>query len=269
MLQTCVLNYHTYDLWPLQGDTEKQRTKLFATALRSPATVHHLLSVRLAGYPFRVFALLDDDFRTLASAKSMLETPQCLLDPLTKHLFEQYSTPEALCSNDDFLQTLSAIAFLLIGTTFSTERTHSSNSRRAKAAAQTNVKPVEALALAHVAKTRPLWLQTKPEEEFLPRKIGRPRKQSGQLHAVENAQDNNNALAGNIGETHEVLHPKQRRGGGGAWRAYIHHQVHVLNQRADFKALAEEYRSLSPEELQWYRAMGCQGTAHRISSHKF
>lgn len=52
-----------------------------------------------------------------------------------------------------------------------------------------------------------------------------------------------------------------RRGGGGAWRAFIHQScAGVSGRRPDLQALAEAYRNLSDEEKDRLRELGKQGT---------
>eukprot|EP00971_Amphidinium_carterae_P103369 2046509-Amphidinium_carterae.1 len=174
-------------------------------------------------------------------------------------MFQKYSTAEQLCSNTDFLQTLAAMAFLLVGSTFSTERTHSKNARRVRVAAHTNVKSIENMALSHVGAARPAWMQRALESHGQKRKKG-----DIQFPLAAATHSDRNATAGSADTT---AVGEKRRGGGGAWRAFLHYRVHHLGEHNDFKKLGQQYAELQPHEKQWYKELGAQGVHLSDFSH--
>ena len=243
MLQLSALNIHDEAVWPREPRTEKHFTKIFAVAMRSPATVWQLVCLRTQHFPFKMFSLLQTEKRTMDYARELLATPHCLLDEMSSRLLAAYPTPFDLCHNETFLQTLSAVALVWTGTTYSTERLHSRNARQGRAAAHTNIKTLEDLAVKHCASSGPAWLeapaQTSVTSETRKRPLGRPPRQDSKKRR------------GGQG--------KRPRGGGGPWRAFIHHQVHHLHKRPSFGELAAEYKRLSPQQHAFYTELGEQG----------
>ena len=254
-LQQIAINLLDAEHWFRDEQTEADLSKLFSVAMRPAAVIHQLLCVRCAGFPFRLFGLLLPELRNPDFAQSLLSAPACMLDDMSRQLLQQYDSSDSLCSSMDLHQTLAALALSIQSTTFSTERLHSGNARRARGRTHTNLPPIEAVALAHAAHTGPSFLKPPPPPQSKPKGQGkRGRPPTGQPAGSEGQPKKRRRRASD----------GARRGGGGAWRAYVHHQVHHLKQSADFSRLAREYHALSQEDLAWYRNLGRQGSASRM-----
>eukprot|EP00971_Amphidinium_carterae_P352191 6492471-Amphidinium_carterae.2 len=52
----------------------------------------------------------------------------------------------------------------------------------------------------------------------------------------------------------------KKRGGGGAWRAFIHCESQKQEGGVDFKVMRDKYVSLTPEEKEWYIELGRAAT---------
>ena len=236
-------NLKTWPLWGLDvaGNTEALRTSVFVTSMRGPATVYQNISVPLKGYPWRLFSLISDPSE--ANATSMLDSPACMLDQWSKDVLEKYATVPQLVSDSDLRQMLTCLASTILHTTFSAERAHAQNARRSRGGGQTWVKTIESLALHHVAWAGEKWLRPLSRKDHKSAPRGRPRKRAKEAASSHEA----------------VPAKKQRTGGGGAWRAFVHHQTTHFKQAVDFSALREAYVALEPAEKEFYRELGRSG----------
>ena len=172
-----------------------------------PATIFQQVTLRVQGFPFRLLKLLVDASPEIA--QEILDTPACLLDELSSSLLRKYNTSELLRLDTDLKQTLFAFSHMVLGTTFTTERLHSKHSRRNRS--DTHAKTLDQFALLHST-----WLGPDcflPPSDARPKgPIGRPRKSSKVDNAVTASCPSDQPK------------PKKRKGGGGAWRAFIHHR---------------------------------------------
>ena len=148
-----MMNIHNGMLWTLPNtvDTEEKRSIIWRSSFRAAAVLYQLVSIRVRGFPYKVFGAPD----TPAIAKEVVSSPSCMQDDLTRQLLSCYPSEEHLLHDSDFRYTLDGLAKLIVTTTFSTERLHSSNSRRAHAASSTHRPTAEHLALRHAAKATP------------------------------------------------------------------------------------------------------------------
>ena len=119
--------------------------------------------------------------------------------------------------------------------TFSTEQLHSRNLRFGRARVETRRIPVSQLGLAHVGRTRSSGVA--PDAGAEVQKMGRQAK--------------------DLQES-----PRRRRGGGGAWRAYISSKFsgQKLSQEK-LQQAAVEYAALTEEERASLREIGHAGLA--------
>ena len=248
-LEAALFGMKDTSAWGLQetGDTEALRSLIFASSMRGPAAVFQTITTPLCGFPWKIFSLLND--ASLENAASILRTPYCLLDPWSREIVAKYPSEEALSADTDLRQMLLMVAQTLLHTTFTVERAHARNARRSRATAHTWVKSIEALALPHMASSGPPWLSTLSQQASVASKAprrGRPAKRKEHEPPGEDS-----------------LRLKRRRGGGGAWRAFIHHQTKSLGRAVDFAALREQYVDLSPHDREYYRNLGRLGPGLR------
>eukprot|EP00971_Amphidinium_carterae_P017970 354200-Amphidinium_carterae.2 len=130
------------------AETEEVRTKVLISFMKPAAIVWQLVVLRLNAMPYKLFELLSEP--TITKATELLATPQCMQDPVCAHMFQTYTTPEQLISQH-CLQTLAGAAAFIRGTTFSTERKHANNRRRAFGRVHTHVMDLATVGLPHAA----------------------------------------------------------------------------------------------------------------------
>ena len=184
------------------AQTEIARTQIFATTVRPASVIFQLVHCLLENFPFELFKLIVD--RTERKAEALLSTPKCRLDVFSMGFLSRFDTPDKLLS-DDAHQVLCAIAAQMKLNTSSTERLHSVNGRAARSRVETHSIDIAHLGLQHMAFAGPSYLRKHKSADKLQvgRRTGRPNKRK-----FDNVAD-----AGD--------HKKKRRGGGGAWRAFV------------------------------------------------
>ena len=248
--QTAMVNLHDKNLWQLEHvlDTEEYRSLVFTAAVRGPATMFQQVTLRVRGFPFRLLQLLVEN--TPEHAETILKTPQCLLDGLSLSLLRKYNTAALLCNDTDLRQILSTLGHLVLCTTYTTERLHSKHSRRNRP--DTHAKTLEQFALVHSTWLGPSFSTTPPHARAKG-KTGRPRKEMKEQ------------VASDIPHNPK---PKRRKGGGGAWRAYIHHRCEQ-GAAANFATMRDEYRNLTEQQLQFYREIGRLGATGEKAKKNF
>ena len=225
-----------------EPQTEDAFSKIFRLWCRAPAVVYQLVFVPSSGFPYKLFKLLAS--RDVATCEAMLTTPKCMLDPGSQKFISRFDTLDKLMYDSDVLQCLGALAMTMQGTTYSTERIHSSNARRRRGVVHTNVPSLDKLAWQHAAFAGFEWLRAHPGTH---------------IQQVGNKQEAVPAPAAPGKRAFRTRKPKRKRGGGGAWRAYCHHQISELKVPNDFKVLADRYKQLSEDELLFYKELGRQG----------
>ena len=226
--------------------TEAVRSNALRLMARPAAVWFELVELRVLGYPYRSFDLLKADMAT-AEARNLLDCSQCLLDPLSSMLREQYASLEGLQSQE-CQQVLHVLASMGQVTTYQGERLHSSNQRRSKRA---HVHPMQLhdVALCHMGFAGiPLFAPSPPSKARKP--TGRPPKKKRVLQ----------------GDDAEGRNTKRRRGGGGAWRFFLSQRLagqQFSSQRV--KELAQEFHSLGPEDKARFKEIGRQGRFQILS----
>ena len=193
--------------------------------------------------PYRLFELLGEHNAALEEAAlALTQTPSCMRDRFAKHFLAAYpSVPDLMGAEARVL--LLCLARQVTGTTYSTERLHSRNLRRAKGRASTQRINIKDLALPHVAFAGPRYCHKSVQSSRSSNRPGRPKRKSAdpdpQLHRPSK---------------------KKRTGGGGAWRAYVHLN---LGGRQITPAVSMElgagYRNLTQEQRQHYEDIGRAG----------
>ena len=225
-------------LWQWFPQTEQFRSDLLKMSMKSAAMVFQLISLRVSHLPFKLFILLDRDETLDTNAKALLDVPVCLRDSFSQRFLSKYNTVTLLKSNEVW-HLLFAIATQWLSTTYSTERIHSKNLRRAKSRALTHRIHVQDASLPHMAFSGPAFI--KKETPQLPSKPrGRPRKRAG--------------------DDAEESRPSKQRRPGGAWRAFLNKELggRQFNQQI-LDELKNKYRSLSPETKARFIEIGRAG----------
>ena len=236
-------------------ETEYMRSNIMRCCMRGAAFVWAKIKTKVQSYPFKIFALIDN--RSEALAASLLEesTCACLLDPWSRAFFQAFPTQVALLS-EECHQLLVAVASLAICDTFSVERLHSRNARRARARGEGHKPQLKFLGLHHEGYAGPAFLKPPPTQPKDRRPRGRPMKvfkrpSGGHLAEGRSEAGHHEAEGGRKGG---------RRGGGGAWRYFVFKHTHGSQLSAErMRALGRNYRALSHEEKQRYTAAGRAG----------
>eukprot|EP00971_Amphidinium_carterae_P212144 4209867-Amphidinium_carterae.1 len=222
--------------------------------MRAGAVIHQLVHCRVKQYPYKLFQLLNRDNNIVELAETILQTPTCMQDSFTAHVLKKYNTSHKLAGEEAFV-FLELVARKSMCTTYTTERLHSRNFRRAKSRTMTQKIDLNDLALPHLAHAGPhfsheiLHKQSKDKEQNnqkASKKYGRPCKRK----APECTDD-----GAGVAEP-----PTRKRGGGGAWRAF--QQLQLQGQKFTgpiVKELSEKYKHLSDEEKLHYKEVGRAG----------
>eukprot|EP00971_Amphidinium_carterae_P292256 5801731-Amphidinium_carterae.1 len=146
-------------LWENFEPTEAFRSELLKYSMRSACIVHQLIRLKVTGFPFKLLVLLNrNDAELEQKASTLLATPPCMRDDFSQKFLQHFPDVASLCSLAAF-HILSALARRLMLTTFTTEKLHSRNLRRAKARVVTSRMNIKDLALHHSAFVGPPFLQ--------------------------------------------------------------------------------------------------------------
>ena len=219
--------------WSCVIQTEEQSNFIFRTFVRFEAAVHDLLKMRFTTYPLRLLELLLDP-RSLEptpaaqeAALQLLTSKACMLDSYSLHVRDSFASVEALLGAD-CQAMLRVVLQTLVGTTFRVETLHSLNLRRLRSRSMSHPIDLADVAVTHVGCTAPLIATVLQQAE----------SEVGRLTKTHKGTQKNQGSG-----------TKQRRGGGGAWRTFVHIEASKEPTHQPLgRNLAERYRALSIEE---------------------
>ena len=244
MLRDSLRLLQSMELWAHLPQTEELYSHVIMSMTRAAAVVWQQIILRMAQFPYKLFRLLEGGTQQELQqvAADILATPRCQLDDFTESFLHSYNTVDLILSPES-IEIVSAIASLIRGSTFSTERLHSCNRRRAFGRVQTTTLDAQTLALPHSGQAIPKWMTVKKKQKCK-RTLGRPPKRPRDGAQADQAE------------------PNKRRGGGGPWRAFLHMKASGRQLTPDVvAALSAEYANLSEEEYQPYLALGQAGAS--------
>ena len=225
------------DCWrtlPNASQTVTMRSLAFRLLSRAGAVVHELLVVPQRGFPWRLFELLRDP----GLAVNMSTTPICQLDRFSYDFVREF--PELGASH--VVPILHSLAVEFASDTGEIETLHASIRRRLLAATHnTHAELFSVLGSEWIA---------------LQAKSSAPRG-----HVFYTAPR----------ETVMKRAARERRGGGGGYRAYVSDQVRVQGRPFDRQPeFASEWSNMSDETRKKYITDGAQATRkHRVGEHAF
>ena len=255
MMEISMQQVFSANLWVNYNETELFRTNLLMTAMRAPAVVFETVLRTTKKFPFKLFALLDNATDELASA--IFHTKQCLLDPFTKNFLGKAGSVRGL-QTEEVQQVLKAIAALMYGTTFSVERLHAKNARRARHRVHTHKPDMEHLALSHVGLASADFLEPLKANIDSKKAPGRPRTKERKRHRPGKEPRDVKAA----GES-EPPAKKQRAGAGGAWRFFVHEKLQGQPFNPEtIRNLSEQYWQMSQEEWERCKRLGQEGPSN-------
>ena len=233
------------------NSTELLRSKILKLVMRPAGLVHQLFQVRVANFPYALFALLHMPLdERLRYAEELLAKPKCLRDTWCKHFFQVFPTKEEVCS-DTAMNMLAVLGKHAHGTTVATERLHSKNLRRSKGRTTHKI-DLQMLAAPHSAFAAANWVPKPLHHQDKSGESSRKRKAAPayQKHAQEFGES----------EVEPKKKKRKRRGGGGAWRAFCSEQLGARPfSAAALQELSRRYARLSPEESAHYKRLGNLG----------
>ena len=143
-LRSGAVNLESAELWEFLPQHEGNASLIFRLTMRVAAAIYTLLWNKVQGFPFAIFKLIADP----TQATELLARPQCMREGLARHVFHFFPTEELL-SSEECRQYLSGIAHMLKCHTYSAERLHSRNSRRARARVQSHRCTLPFIAMPH------------------------------------------------------------------------------------------------------------------------
>lgn len=208
------------------------------------ATCYQSLVVPHRGYPWKAFGLaagvLEGSF-----ADTLKQERNCMFDLWTQQFVDKYE--DKLHSDEARADCLST-ALLLHTDTSDIERKHASIRRRVVvASAQTHAQHLSAASSEFV------FRQASGSEVQAPgptSAMGRKRCEKPEMEPEDKQA--------------------AKRGGGGPYRAFIHHRYAGQVGRIDWAAMRVEYKALSPEQRAQYEEWGRHATiAHRRGGRAF
>ena len=220
------------------AETEKMRSDVFKYCLRAVAVLSCLLGPRHTTFPWKLFSLLDPE-ASAEGAAALLEA-RCMQDAWSQRFLNMYSTAEAL-AGEECRQLLCALSALIQGTTFSTERLHSSNTRRSKHRVQAKRMDVSTVALKHAAFA----------SDSVLRRMMQP---------VSGAKKRRGRRKKQLKEDRKVGGKRQRTSKLGSWRAYIHVAAAGEKLSANrIRHLSGQYQNLPASERERFKLLSDLG----------
>ena len=229
--------------WALLTPSESAASEVWRICCRVQAVLY-LTHILFSQWPYRLAGLLgptsDEEIVSLLSA------PPCTLDGLSAHLREKWGTAEAMQSQR-FKAIVAAYVHVVEGSTFSTERVHSKNSRRTHMRRWTHAQDISGIALFHQAVSAPRWSQCFMDAASLRKNT---KDKSDEDATAERA----------------VTVPVKRRGAGGAWRAMVHlkrSQPDDTGNLPSLRQIAEDYKNLTEPERVHLKEIGAKATKLR------
>ena len=218
----------------LKDKSQRAQAHLFKLAVRGASAAYQLLHARHRNWPYRLWGMLRPGGDT---ADRLAAAPDCTLDDYSKSYKDYHG---AGLGGEAGMRELQVVGQMADTDTASTERLHSVNQRRAKFQVWTHRPDLASMSS---------WFLSN----------GHCRQTTDfSLHRGRSGSDTRAIDGGSgSGAVLPVDQKKKSRGGGGAWRAYVH--VHAKDRIMDGPAwseLARGYRSLSPAGRKRYDEMG-------------
>ena len=223
----------------------------FQMLSRLGCCIHQLMCWRLRRYPYKLFsALLGSE-----QAKAIFEESRCLQDEVTQSLCEKFGSPEMFSSTEclKLIETIAIHAETDIGPI---ERQHTISR-----------KVIQTRSLTH-----PVALQTL-SADWLVRQFVQYKTDMFTYLYFDSTSAVRKLKRKQQRNLKKTLKPRKRRGGGGAFRAFVSHRARGRVGRATaafWKETAKEYGSLSQEQKQFFTEVGALGTkTHQHGFHAF
>ena len=232
----------------------KYRVQRFCATAAGMASLHCLLRHRRRGLPYTLFKLLDRQANTASVAEELLKIPSCLHDELTDMFLTEFPTKDSLVSKTA-LSMLECMATMLAVDVAEIESTHSTTREFASLRSKGWTASLESVSARFVHQQC-----RKADSCTHTRATDAASRANPEAHAGAKA-----AASGKV---------KQRRGGGGPWRAFLSARGRgnqfSKTSIADLKQSYAQLREEGGEAWQHLLDAGRAGTlAHREGHHAF
>ena len=129
-LQQSATNLVDPTFWSHMESTEETALNIFCAVLRPASVQWDLVIQKCTQYPYKLFELITSPEAANRALDESLQRP-CMLDPLAKDFFFKYDTVEKVQSSEA-QEVLRVLSCQVMGHTWTTERLHSSHSRRTR-----------------------------------------------------------------------------------------------------------------------------------------
>eukprot|EP00438_Fugacium_kawagutii_P009890 Skav207827 [mRNA] locus=scaffold367:4631:6853:- [translate_table: standard] len=210
---------------PLAAHTRRCCVLLFCMIARAASALHFLIRNVRSGLPYKLFACLE------GRSSEVTQSPPCLHDSLTNAFMEVFGPGEHGLDGPEAVATLHVLAETALVDIAAVESRHATIRRALESGSvQTWRYTLEQLSGNFVCK------QSYKQRQHVSERLFRTKPKE------------------------KVQRTKKRRGGGGAWRAFVRDQLKkqtpLMNMSTAFKAFSNDYRQLTPEQRSKYRDIG-------------
>ena len=246
------------------------RLEKFCAVARGMGAVHVLLRKPRNGCPYSLFRLLLEDADALVIAEELLALPECLRGELGSYLLRVFPSPDAL-AGEVCRAMLAQIAVMQSVDVAEVESAHSSTREYASLRSKGWVSSLEVVSARFVLQQG---------RKFAERTHTRARRASekAMMEAERKLESEspNSSVASSWRKAQVLAKPKpetpekERRGGGGSWRAFLTCNARQFLGPEASKRMSIRYRSLSDEDMEFYKNVGQAGAvAHRAGYSAF
>ena len=227
-------------------ETEHFRTSLARASSLQAAAIWEKLTFPFSIFPWKLFKMLRRDSDE-HDANDILGAAPCVRGDFVNSLLLTYDSAQKLVS-EEFKQVLALICSLCQGCTYATERLHSKNLRRSRLRTAAPRTALSVLALCHTGYSGPSWARhlRVRAPAGVAKKRGRPSKPV-------------TGVKGSMGRPRKKQKHVGKRGGGGAWRSFLHANLKGLFNRDLMQRLRRDYLQLSDEERALHVSQGRLG----------
>ena len=220
----------------------------FSMLSRMMCSTSQLLHWRRSRYPYKLFSALTN----IEAAKVVFNDPQCLKDEVTQALCKRFPTQEEFCSSECF-SIIEALALL----------------------AETDIGPIErqhtiCRRVIHTRGVQSKCVTLKAlSADWLLRQATQTKVNIQSYNIFDSATTRGKLRKHWKKKTFEARPRKSKRGGGGAWRAFVSVNLKGKKGSAEiFRQLKQAYHALTEEEKNIFKQAGTLASASHRAGFK-
>ncbi|CAE7038707.1 unnamed protein product [Symbiodinium sp. CCMP2592] len=226
------------------------RALKFCMCSATMCSMHSLIRLCHQALPYQMFRLLDDP----AAADRLLDLPPCMLDQVFSELKQKYPEPDLLLGAEA-ISIVKTLAWAASTNIADLEASHNSTRDFSAIRSRGWTCSLESVSARHVLQQKLRLLgatHTRGRRTFIAASLKRCMKiLRCKLPSASGKKS------------------KPRRGGGGAWRAFVSFHAHGKKLTATLAShLSQLYRNLDDEEKAWFAEAGAAGTRAHADGHK-